>query len=183
MYEIVLFLHLLTIGIAFLAIGMMLLAVLQLRNAETVSDALRAIAASASVEKVMPLATVLLLLTGGYLTQVRWTWTTPWVDVAIAGLLLITFIGAVGLGSRARALHAELEAARGNAIDATLSARVHDPFLMVGSGLNVGLVAGVMYVMVLKPALFPAIAALLIGGAVGAAVFGMLAQPKQRVTA
>src|SRR5579884_530896 len=160
MYELVLFVHLLTIGAAFLAIGMMLYAVFQLRSAGTVAQALQAVTASAKVEKIMPIATILLLATGGYMTQNRWTWATPWVDVSIAGLLLITAIGAGALGSRQRALHSALEQAKATALDDALAARLHDPFLVVASGLNIGLVAGVMYVMVMKPSLAVAIAAL-----------------------
>jgi hypothetical protein len=174
MYEIVLFVHLLTIGAAFLAMGMMLFALLQLRGAQTVADALRAALSAGSVEKIMPVATLLLFASGAYMTHDRWKWTTPWIDVSIAGLLIVTVIGAGALGSRQRALHAALEAAHGTAINAALAARIGDPFLLAASGCNIGLVAGVMYVMVTKPPLVAGIAALLMGAAIGAFALGRL---------
>jgi hypothetical protein len=176
MYEVVLFVHLLTIGAAFLAMGMMLYGLLQLRSAVTTAQASHALVTSAKVEKIMPVATILLLATGGYMTQDRWTWTTPWVDVSIAGLLLVTAIGAGALGGRQRALHSALDKTNGTTLDATLAARLQDPFLLSGSGLNIGLVAGVMYVMVTKPSLAIAIAAVIIGGITVAAAFSVLTQ-------
>lgn len=177
MYEVVLFIHLLTIGAAFLAMGMMLFATFQLRNATTVSGALQALSSSSAIEKIMPAATVLLLLTGGYMTHDRWTWSTPWIDVSIAGLLLVTAIGAGALGSRQRSLHVALEKA--SVLDASLCARLCDPFCVVGSGLNIGLVAGVMLVMVTKPSLMLGIVEVIIGGAVVAVAFSMLTQSRQ----
>lgn len=177
MYEVVLFIHLLTIGAAFLAMGMMLFATFQLRSARTVPAALEALTSSSRIEKIMPAATVVLLLTGGYMTHDRWTWSTPWIDVSIAGLLLITAIGAGALGSRQHSLHTALEKA--SVLDSNLCARLCDPFCVVGSGLNIGLVAGVMLVMVTKPSLWLGIADVIIGGVVVGAAFSMLMQSRQ----
>ena len=166
MYQLVLFLHLLTIAIAFFAMGTMISSVLRLRAATDVASARAAALAASGVEKVMPVATVLLLLTGAYLTQTRWTWTTPWIDVSIAGLLIVTVFGAGALGGRQRALDRVLT--RASALDAATTRLVLDPFLLVGGVADMGLVAGVMFVMVVKPPLFAGIAALIVGAACGA---------------
>ncbi len=113
----------------------------------------------------MPAATVLLLVTGAYLTQARWTWSTPWVDVSVAGLLLVTVFGAAALGGRQRALDEALR--RASALDLATTRLVLDPFLLVGGVANMGLVAGVMFVMVVKPPLAAGIAALIVGAGCG----------------
>ena len=141
--------------------GMMLFATFQLRSARTVPAALEALTSSSRIEKIMPAATVLLLITGSYMTHDRWTWSTPWIDVSIAGLLLITAFQ------------------KASVLDSNLCARLCDPFCVVGSGLNIGLVAGVMLVMVTKPSLWLGIADVIIGGVVVGAAFSMLMQSRQ----
>lgn len=180
-YQFVLYLHLLTVVGAVFVIGMMVTSLLRMRAAKTVAVARSEARFSSAAAKAMPVVAVLLLLTGGYLTQREWTWSTPWIDLAIAGLLLIMGVGGGVLGSRERRLDAALESAPGPDLDQTLVAQLRDPLLLVANGVIIGLVAGVMFVMTMKPALWIGIAALLVGAAAGAFIATPAARSKKAV--
>ncbi len=168
LYNLVLFLHLITIGGAFFALGIMLSSIARLRATRSIVAARAAAATAAGTGKIMPVATLLFLATGAYLTSARWTWSTPWIDVSIAGLLVVTAFGGGVMGTRERAVHRALETADGTALDAQTARRVVDPFLVVGSAANIGLVCGVMFVMVVKPSLAGGVLALVVAAACGA---------------
>lgn len=143
MYATIVFLHLCAVAGAFFASGVMLNAAL--RGAD-----------AGHVEKLMPLFTLVLLATGGWMTHARWTWSTPWVDTGIAGLLVMTIFGGAVLGS----------------------GKLAGRSLIAGQGLNVGLALGIMFLMITKPPLAGSIAAAVLGGAIGAAAFALLARPQ-----
>lgn len=176
MYSTALYVHLLAVGGAFFCMGMMLTSMLQVHAASRVSEALRFATVTANTAKIMPLATVLLLLTGGYMAHDRWSWSAAWVDLSLAGLLIVTFFGAGVLGSGERRLHKALSSAQSENLDGALEAQVRSPFLVAGSGLNAGLVCAVMYVMVAKPDWTGGIVALALGAIAGYAVFSLAAR-------
>lgn len=138
MYAFVLFLHLCALTGAFFAMGLMVSAAVRGQDAH-------------NIEKLMPIVTVVLLATGAYMTHDRWTWTTPWIDAGIAGLLAITIFGGAVLGS----------------------GKLRGPQVLVGQGLNMGLVLGVMFLMIVKPGIAGSIGALVAGGLAGAAGFAL----------
>jgi hypothetical protein len=181
MYNTVLYIHLLAVVGAFFGMGLMLNSLIQVRSSVRISEALRCIALSANAAKIMPLATLLLLATGAYMTQDRWTWRTPWIVLSIIGLLLVTFFGAGVLGSRERAAHSALQRAGGDVLEAEVAAQLRTPFLVVGSGFNAGVVCAVMFVMVDKPGLFGSVAALVIGAVAGAGIFAIASRPRANV--
>jgi Predicted integral membrane protein (DUF2269) len=180
MYNTVLYVHFLAVVGAFLGMGVMLNSIIQLRSATVVNEALRCSALAGKAARFMPVATLLLLATGAYMTQDRWSWSTPWVFLSVIGLLVTTFVGAGVLGSRERALHVALERAAGSGIDANLAAQLRAPVLLTGSGFNAGLVCAVMFVMVGKPELLGGVSALVIGALAGASVFAIASRPRQK---
>lgn len=180
-YQFVLYLHLLTVVAAVLLIGLMLGSLMRTRSARTVADAQTAVRFTSAAAKGMPVVALILLLTGGYMTQRAWTWATPWIDVSIAGLVLLMAVGGGLLGSRERGLEAALSSAPGPNVDDALAARLRDPLMPIGNGIIIGLIAGVMFVMTMKPTLWIGIAALLVGAAAGAFVATPAARSKKAV--
>ena len=170
LYDFVLFLHLLTVGGAFFMIGIMIHALLKLRTAPDLAAARAAGSAAAALGKRMPLITVALLLTGAYLTQTRWSWGTSWIDVSIAGLLLVTVFGGAVIGGRERALGKALGRAANGEPEEALERSMRDPLLVAGSAMNAGIVCGVMFVMTMKPGAIAGVAAL-----IAFAILGVLA--------
>ena len=53
---------------------------------------------------LFPVSILGLLASGAYLTSDAWTWSTPWIDVSIAGLVLVALQGPLVAGPRAEAL-------------------------------------------------------------------------------
>ncbi len=56
----------------------------------------------------MPIFLVLLLLTGAWLTSMNWLWNTPFVDVAIGGLVIMLVVAGTALRPRVMAVRAAL---------------------------------------------------------------------------
>lgn len=178
-YNAMLFIHLVTVAGAFYAVGLMMSAVARLPACRTVAGAERALATAASIGKLMPVVTLLLLVTGGVMTQTRWSWGTGWIDASIFGLLLVTAIGAGYVGSRERLLHRRLsERPKEERI-----AQVDDVPITLASGVNVGIIVGVMFVMVMKPPMLGALIALAAGAAIGYAVLAVCVRARRRYEA
>jgi hypothetical protein len=179
LYDIVLFLHLITIAAAFFVAGALHVSLLRMRSAADISQARTASAQCAACARLLPIALLILLITGAYLTQVRWSWTTPWIDVAILGLLMMGAIGGGVLGRRERALHAFLSDHAGDSIDPATASRLQDRVLMIGSAVMPLIAIGVMLVMVTKPGLIAGILELIAATALGALI-GVRMQARTR---
>lgn len=168
-YLVALFLHLVVVGLAFCAIALIHFHLWQLRRTDQVVAARRSIAVIASSARSMPLIAVLLFVTGGYMTQVRWTWRTPWVELAVIGLLALLVIGLAVLKPRlVRTVRALMQTADAR-VTPEIEALLRDPVVWVGTHLQPMLVVGVMFVMVRKPGLVVGTAALLVAVAIGVA--------------
>lgn len=130
MYDAVLFLHLAAVACAFWAIGVLGYALARLGVARSVEEA-RAAHRGTSAERWMPPIILVLLLTGAYMTQARWGWSVPWIDLAVTGLILIG-IGGGFLGTRGRRIERWLAVAPDGALGAADYARSFDPVLWLG---------------------------------------------------
>lgn len=150
LYAVALFLHLLTVVAAFFAVALIHAGLIRMRKADRVSEARDALMFAGRTGKAMPLIGLALLLTGAYLTQSMWSWTTPWIDVAIGGLVAIMAVGGGVLGRRIAALQPLLQRGDGP-VDGTLAASLRDPSLWIIAQLPPLLAIGVMFVMTTKP--------------------------------
>ncbi|HVA32714.1 MAG TPA: hypothetical protein VNG31_01115 [Candidatus Baltobacteraceae bacterium] len=170
LYDAMLFVHLLTIAAAFFAVGMMLSSLLRLPACRDLRDAGAALRTASSIGRIMPIATLLLLVSGGVMTQAQWNWRTPWIDVGIVALLVVTAIGGGLIGSRERAMHRAIEAAGAGAVIPTAAPLLFDRTILLANGVNVGIICGVMLLMVLKGSLIGSAACVLAGAILGYAV-------------
>ena len=107
-YRTVLFLHLVALAIGFGAGSVLLVCLLQLRAAQTLADAVPWGAVAGKTEKAFPVAIVGLFASGAYMTSHVWTWSTGWIDVSIAGLVLISLQGPLVGGRHAKLLERAL---------------------------------------------------------------------------
>jgi hypothetical protein len=148
-YALVLFLHLLGLLTAAAAAALAFFAALQLRAAATTAEIARWARLTKAVVPAFPVATLLLLGSGAYLTQVGWGWTTPWIDAGIAGLALIVACGSGIEASRGRALEQEVRTA---GMTARARALQRDPLAWSAKVTTLTLTLGVVFLMVIKPA-------------------------------
>ncbi len=120
-------------------------------------------------ERVFPVAILGLFSTGAYLTSDAWTWSTRWIDVSIVALVIVALQGPLVAGRRAKALeHALIDNGPGPLGDRARGL-ARDPALWVATFANPGIVLGIVWNMLNKPSTAQAIAAVVVGYAVGAA--------------
>jgi len=169
-YGAVLYLHLIFLLLGIGAATIVGVCLFRLRAAETLADAAPWGMLAGKTERVFPVAILGLFATGAYLTSDVWTWDTRWIDVSIAGLVVLALQGPVIAGRRAKALeHALKENGPGPLGDAARR-MTRDAALWIVTFANPGIVLGIMWNMTQKPGTVEAIAAVAIGYAVGAAV-------------
>jgi hypothetical protein len=169
-YHVVLYGHFLALLVGIGAATIIAACLFQLRAAQTVADAAPWGMLAGEAEKVFPIAILGLFGTGAYMTSDVWTWSTRWIDVAIAVLVLLTVLGAGVAGRRAHMLkHALMENGPGP-LGEKARKLTCDPALWILSFANPGMVLGVIWNMTQKPGLGGSIAAVAGGFAVGAAL-------------
>lgn len=179
LYTVTLFLHLLTVGAAFGATALIHFGLVRMRRADHAGDARDALALTVRSARAMPIVMLALLLTGAVMTQTAWSWSTPWIDVSIIGLVLLGVLGGGVLGRRMRALAARLGGAPDGPMDDTLISALRDPSLWIIAQLPPLLAIGVMFVMTTKPTMGLGFVELLVVVALGV----LIAAPSSRVAA
>ena len=85
-HHFVLYLHLLSVFVMVGGITVVGLCYFRLRTAESLMDAAPWANLADQTGWVFPLSILGLFASGAYLTSDMWTWSTPWIDVSIAGL-------------------------------------------------------------------------------------------------
>jgi hypothetical protein len=169
-YQTVVYLHLLFLLLGIGAAAVIGTCLFHLRAAGTLADAAPWGMLAGKTERVFPVAIIGLFASGAYLTSDLWTWDTRWIDVSIAALVVIALQGPVVAGRRAKALeHALKENGPGPLGDAARR-MTRDTALWIITFANPGIVLGIMWNMTQKPGTVEAIAAVVIGYAVGAAL-------------
>ena len=94
-YNIVLFIHILGAVIMFVAVGFTLLAMISMLYS-TKTEGLRNWAALAvKLDGLLPFSVILILVPGLYLVFTSWGWGNSWVDISLALLLIMTFMGPI----------------------------------------------------------------------------------------
>jgi hypothetical protein len=170
-YHYVLYVHLLALFVGVGAASVLLACLLQLRAARMLEQAVPWGMMAGKVGKFFPIAILGLFGTGAYMTSETtfpWTWSTSWIEVGIAALVVLTVQGA-GIGERTgHKLAAALQANGPGPLGPEARRMALHPGLWVVEFSNIGIVFGVVWNMTEKPGLGESIAAVLVGYAVGA---------------
>lgn len=169
-YHVVLYIHLLALFVGIGAGAALLTCLVKLRGAETLEAALPWGMTAGQVAKLFPIAILGLFGSGAYMTSDLWTWSTGWIDVAIAGLAYLALVGPIVGGRGEHVLKAALQANGPGALGDAARRAARHPALWITECTNFGVVFGVVWNMTEKPGTWTAVAAVLGGIAVGAAV-------------
>ena len=169
-YHTVLYLHLLFLLAGMGAATMMALVALRLRAAETLADAVPWGMLASKTEKVFPVVVLGLFGTGAYMTSDLWTWSTRWIDVSIAGLVILALQGPLLAGRRAEMLKHALQENGPGPLGERARRLARDPGILVATFANPAIVFGIIWNMTQKPGAAGSIAAVLGAYAVGAAL-------------
>ena len=181
-YHYVLYVHLLSLFVGIGAGGVILACLLQLRAARTVEQAAPWGMMAGKVGKFFPVAIIGLFATGAYMTSTSvspWSWSTRWIDVAIAALVVLTLQGAVIAERTGHKLGAALQANGPGPLGPEARRMALHPGLWVVEFSNLGIVFGVVWNMTVKPGLGESLAAVLIGYAVGAGLALLITRSAQ----
>jgi hypothetical protein len=176
-YRTVLFLHLLALFIGIGTAAVLGLSLFRLRAASTGEAAIPWSSLAGKTERVFPVAVLGLFVTGAYMTSDVWTWSTGWIDVAIAALVVIAAQGVLIASRRAKVLERTLEANGPGPLSAEARNMTCDRALWLVSFANPGIVLGVVWVMTQKSGTAAAVAAVVVGYALGAVTALQLAKP------
>ena len=167
-YHVVLYIHLLALFVGIGAGSVLLACLLRLRAARTVEQAAPWGMMAGQVGKLFPVAILGLFFTGAYMTSHLWTWSTRWIEVGIAALVVLTVQGVLIAERTGHKLGAALQANGPGPLGPEARRMALHPGLWVVEFSNLGIVFGVVWNMTEKPGLGESIAAVLVGYAVGA---------------
>lgn len=95
MYNIVLFIHILGAIIMFVAVGITLLAMISMLYSTTTEDLRKWSALAVKLDGLLPFSVILILLPGLYLVFTSWGWGNAWIDLSLATLIIMTFMGPI----------------------------------------------------------------------------------------
>jgi uncharacterized membrane protein len=168
-YDVVLYVHILSLLVGFSAGVVEIICLFRLRAAETLADAAPWGKLAGQTEKAFPVAIVGLYATGAYMTSDQWTWGTSWIVLPIVGLAVLAVQGPLVIGRRAHVLKQSLAANGPGRLGPEARRLARDPVMWAGGFANEGLVLGIVWTMSQKPGWGGAIAAIVVGYAVGVA--------------
>lgn len=178
-YHLALFVHIVGVLVLFAAIGAEFTVLLGLRRCQTVAQVRGWAALDGPIDRLFPLATLLILAAGIYMALTAWGWTTAWIDLAFVALLVMSAQGPLVNGRRFQAIHASAQAAAQAAPDgplpATLVRQLHDPILWISMHTSAAIVVGLVFLMTVKPGLVGSLVALVVTLALGV-VWAQLSQ-------
>ncbi len=170
-YEVGLFFHILGVfGIAGGATAF-LLVVSVMRRAETVQE-VRLLATLASIiEKLFPVAAIVLLVSGGYIvsTDIGYKFNMGWVNYSATALILGTIAGYVINGRRTDAIRTAAAAAPEGPVPQALAAQIHDPWIFGTTHALTLMVMAIIWNMTTKPGDAEAAIVIIVAVLIGAA--------------
>jgi hypothetical protein len=182
-YDFALFLHLLGVFAIAGAAVTELVCMSMMRRANTVQDIRPWASVGGMIEKIFPVAAIVLLLTGGYMTGKLWDWGDGWINVSATALIVGAIAGFAIDGRRVDAISSAAETARDGAIPADLAARTHDPILFGTAHALILMLLGIIWNMTTKPGDAQAGIVVVIAVLVGAASAYPMVARQQRIAA
>lgn len=167
-YEFALFLHVCGALVLFAAIGLELVGGSQLFGARDVAPIRLWSGALAVNGRLFPIAVVLLLASGLFMTFDEWEITTPWVLTSLIGLIVMSGVGSSVQGRRMPAVHEAAAALPDGPTPGPLRAQVVDPVMWTSIGGSAGSGLGIVFLMTTKPGWVGSIAVIVVAALVGA---------------
>jgi hypothetical protein len=169
-YHVVLYVHLLSLFVGIGAGAVLSTCLFRLRASTTLEEAVPFGALAGKTERAFPVAILGLFATGAYMTSDLWTWGTGWIVVSICGLALVSLQGPLVGGRAGKMLERALHANGPGPLRDEARRMTRHPGLWVTEFSNLGVVFGIVWNMTEKPGTAGAIAAVVVGYAVGTVV-------------
>jgi hypothetical protein len=168
-YHVVLYVHLLSLFVGVGAGAVLVACLFRLKAATTLEEAVPFGMLAGSTERAFPVAILGLFGTGAYMTSDVWTWSTGWIVVSICGLALVSLQGPLVGGRTGKMLERALHANGPGPLGDEARRMTRHPGLWVTEFTNLCVVFAIVWNMTQKPGTAGAIAAIVVGYAIGAA--------------
>jgi hypothetical protein len=166
-YPLVLFLHILGAFGLIAALTLEAIGLRGLRRAVRTEDALMWLGISRGlVLRLAPASLGLILVTGLYLTATTWG-PKGWILVALASLVLLAVVGALGTGIRMARIGSAVGGASAGPLSDDLRRALRDPILLTSLRTRLAIVLGVVFLMTVKPSSLASVVVIILAAAVG----------------
>jgi hypothetical protein len=169
-YHVVLYIHLLSLFVGIGAASVLVVCLFQLRGAQELPDAIPWGMVAGKTGRMFPIAILGLFGSGAYMTSDVWTWSTGWIQVGIAALVVLAIQGPVIAERSGKKLEHALRENGPGPLGENARRMTRYPGLWVTEFSAIGLVLAIVWNMTVKAGTGSAIAAALIGYGVGAAL-------------
>jgi hypothetical protein len=169
-YHYVLYIHLLSLFVGIGAAAVLSVCLFQLRGAKELVDALPWGRVAGKTGRMFPIAILGLFGSGAYLTSDVWTWSTGWIQVGIAALVVLAIQGPVIAERSGKKLEHALRENGPGPLGEHARRMTRYPGLWVTEFSAIGLVLAIVWNMTVKAGTGTAIAAAIIGYGAGAAL-------------
>jgi hypothetical protein len=174
-YTIALFAHILgAIGL-FVAVSLIVVAFVRMRQASTLEQ-VREWASVANVAgKSMIFISLVILAPALYMVILAWGFTTPWVMAALITFVVLSIMGATMNGKTIERVVAMAQAASPGPVPDALRAQLLSPQLWLAEGVRLMLLLGILCLMTIKPDMLFSIL-ILVGMLILGLILGTLSQ-------
>lgn len=169
-YEFALFLHICGVIVLFSAISLELVAGRQLFGARDVATVRTWSGALAVNGRLFPVAVLVLIASGLFMTFDAWEITTPWVLTSLIALIAMSGLGSTVQGRRMTAVGQSAAALPDGPAPAQLRAQVVDPVMWTSIGASDGTGLGIVFLMTTKPGWLGSVAVVVVAALAGAAI-------------
>jgi hypothetical protein len=165
-YHVALYFHILGAFGLIAAITVEAISLHGLRGATRRDDALMWLSISRGiVMRLAPASLALILVSGLYMTATTWG-PRGWILAALASLVLLAIVGAVGTGMRMARIGPAVGGSQDPLSD-ELRGRLRDPILLTSLWVRSALVLGIALLMTLKPAGLTSLVTIVLAVAIG----------------
>ncbi|MGI2328978.1 DUF2269 family protein [Planococcus sp. YIM B11945] len=167
LYNVVLFLHILGAVTMFMAMAILTVAMLSMLQAKETIAIRQWSSLAVKTDALFPLSTLIILLPGLYLVFAAWGWGTAWINVSLAVLLVLSFLGPVINLRRLKGILEAAEFETETVPSAELMRKVRDRGLWTSVSTMAMLVVGILFLMAVKLPLIGSLVTMVIAAAAG----------------
>jgi hypothetical protein len=179
-YPLVLFLHILGAFGLIAALTLEAVGLRGLRRAVRTEDALMWLGISRGlVLRLAPASLGLILVTGLYMMATTWG-PKGWIVVALASLVLLAVVGALGTGIRMARIGSAVGGASAGPLSDDLQRALRDPILLTSLRTRLAIVLGVVFLMTVKPSSLASVVVIILAAAIGLLASQIPARRSQR---
>jgi len=174
-YTLALFVHILGAIALFVAVSLIVIAFVRMRQAATLEQVREWAVVANMAGKSMIFISLVILAPALYMVIIAWGFATPWVLASLITFVALSIMGAAMNGRNIERIVAQAQAASSDLIPGELRARLLAPQLWLTEGIRLMLLLGILSLMTIKPDMLFSVL-ILAGMLILGIVLGMIAQ-------